>query len=176
MEELCFYERQRLSPWLLILPLLLLLGISIMTLQGNVFAMLGVLGTVLFTVLLYFFMNMHTFIDENGLTIKMFPAIWKRKHFAWDEIAGAYVRQYKPIMEYGGWGYRTNTVKVKSANNKLLRFSFQKDVAYNMRGDIGLQLVFKDGRKILIGTQKPEELDELLDKLITKGIIHPLEE
>ncbi|MDR1757706.1 MAG: hypothetical protein LBR51_01930 [Bacteroidales bacterium] len=171
MEELCFYERQRLSPWFIIISLLLLIGATIVSLQGNVIALLIILVIVVTTILLYFIFKMHTFIDENGLTIKMFPVIWKREHFAWDEIAGAYVRQYKPIMEYGGWGYRTNIIKVKGVKFSLSRTPFHKEVAYNMQGNIGLQLILKDGRKVLIGTQKPEEIEELLDKLSLKGIV-----
>jgi hypothetical protein len=34
-----------------------------------------------------------------------------------------------------------------------------------MRGNIGLQLELKDGRKVLIGTQQPEEITNILETL-----------
>ena len=35
-------------------------------------------------------------------------------------------------------------------------------LAYNVKGKMGLQLVLKNGKKILIGTQKTEELKQIL--------------
>jgi hypothetical protein len=44
-------------------------------------------------------------------------------------------------MGYGGWGIKRGI----------------GGLAYNVSGNQGLQLVLTDGRKILIGTQKPEQ-------------------
>jgi hypothetical protein len=38
-------------------------------------------------------------------------------------------------------------------------------MAYNISGDKGLQLEFTDNKKLLIGTNKPEELNEVLSKI-----------
>lgn len=59
-----------------------------------------------------------------------------------------FVREYKPILEYGGYG---------------IRYSFSGK-AYNVRGKMGLQLKFKDGGKLLIGTQKMEEMEDILKR------------
>ena len=67
----------------------------------------------------------------------------------WEDIAEAYVRKYNPLGEYGGWGYR---------------LSPKHGTAYNVMGDQGLQLVLKNGRRILIGTQKAMDLIEVLDR------------
>jgi hypothetical protein len=40
-----------------------------------------------------------------------------------------------------------------------------KNRAFNATGNIGLQLVFKDGKKLLIGTQKPAEIEAVLASL-----------
>ncbi len=40
-----------------------------------------------------------------------------------------------------------------------------KGTAYNVSGKIGLQLELKNGKKILIGTRKPEEIENLLHHL-----------
>jgi hypothetical protein len=64
----------------------------------------------------------------------------------WEQVKRAYIRQYNPIKEYGGWG-----LKWSSTN-----------AAYNIMGNVGLQLVLQNGKKILIGTQKPEELRSFL--------------
>ena len=66
-----------------------------------------------------------------------------KKLVPFSEIESAELREYKPIREYGGWG---------------IRYGFKNGWAYNVSGNRGVQLVLKDGKKILIGSQKPEEL------------------
>jgi hypothetical protein len=73
------------------------------------------------------------------------------KYYPWNEISKSYVRQYFPIREYGGWGLRLGI--------------FGKGKAYNISGDKGLQVEFSDNKKLLIGTNKPDELAETLDKI-----------
>jgi hypothetical protein len=61
---------------------------------------------------------------------------------SWDEVAHFYGRRYKPIREYGGWGIRFN----------------KEGKAYNAKGEHGVQLVMRDGGKVLFGSQEPERL------------------
>jgi hypothetical protein len=60
-----------------------------------------------------------------------------------DLIRSCTARRYRPILEYGGWGYRWGRGGSR---------------AYNIRGNRGVQLVLQDGQKILIGSQRPGEL------------------
>jgi len=64
----------------------------------------------------------------------------------WNEITQSYVRKYNPITEYGGWGLRWGL----------------KGKAYNMSGNKGIQLVLNGNIRLLIGTNKAEEADEVL--------------
>jgi len=58
------------------------------------------------------------------------------------------LRGYSPISEYGGWG---------------MRYSLSgKGRALNVSGRTGVQLVFKDGKKLLIGTQKADDIMQVL--------------
>jgi hypothetical protein len=107
---------------------------------------------VLFSVSL-FFVEMKTIINQDGIYVKIFPLQLKYRCFSWDEIAKAYIRKYRPLLEFGGWGLRAGCAGLSS--NK----------AYNMSGNRGLQLVFTNGKKLLIGTQQPAELTEILSKL-----------
>ena len=66
-------------------------------------------------------------------------------------IATYYVRQYSPLLEYGGWGMRFGI--------------FGKGNAWNISGDKGLQLVFTNQKKLLIGTNQPEKLAAILEKI-----------
>ena len=67
------------------------------------------------------------------------------------ELTKSFVRQYSPLTEYGGWGLRLGL--------------FGKGTAYNVSGNKGLQLEFTDKKKLLIGTNKPDELSETLNKI-----------
>jgi hypothetical protein len=87
-------------------------------------------------------------IKKDGIYVRFFPFHLRFKHYSWDKLTKSFVRQYSPIAEYGGWG---------------LRFGlFGKGTAYNISGNKGLQLQFIDNKKLLIGTNKPDELTETL--------------
>lgn len=64
-------------------------------------------------------------------------------------IVRAYPRVYDPIREYGGWGIRMGL----------------RGRAFNMRGNNGVQLVLRSGTRLLIGSQRPEELAEAICQL-----------
>lgn len=54
------------------------------------------------------------------------------------------MRLYRPIKEFGGWGMRT-------------AFNGKNGKAYNVSGNVGIQLELKNGSKTLLGTQKGKE-------------------
>ena len=85
-----------------------------------------------------------TRIDNEGIYYQFYPFHLREKKISWDEIDTIYVRKYKPIIEYGGWGIRIKP--------------FKKDIAYNIWGNWGLQIEKSDGKRILLGTQRPEDI------------------
>ncbi len=114
------------------------------------FAVLGAISA------LFYLSKLDTRIDEKGITLRFFP--FQRYYYfvGWDEIEEAYIRQYKPIMEYGGWG---------------LRYTFRNGKAYNVRGNKGLQLLLKSGKKFLIGTQNETGMQSYLQELKERNAI-----
>lgn len=114
------------------------------------FAVLGAISA------LFYLSKLDTRIDEKGITLRFFP--FQRYYYfvGWDEIEEAKIRQYKPIMEYGGWG---------------LRYTFRNGKAYNVRGNKGLQLVLKSGKKFLIGTQNESGMQSYLSELKERNSI-----
>ena len=70
------------------------------------------------------------------------------------DVFRAYPRSYEPIWEYGGWGIRLGA----------------GGGAYNMRGNEGVQLHLRDGRRLLIGSQRAEELAEVIRRLSGAGV------
>lgn len=112
----------------------------------------GFLGVLL---LIAYGSNLKTEITEEGITLTFFPFLLRRKVILWENIQAAYVREYSPIREYGGWGFRI----VANDTNKG---SLGSSRALNVKGNQGLQLVFKNGEKLLIGTQQPREIEAFL--------------
>jgi len=110
---------------------------------------LGSLIGIIASVLLIFIFKLSTRIDEKGIHYQFFPFHFSMKTLLWSEITKAEIRTYDPIGEYGGWG---------------LRYSFNKKKgnAVNVSGDIGIQLTLKNGKKLLIGTQKKEAVSRVL--------------
>lgn len=106
-------------------------------------------GFVLLLSILFFNFRLETKIQTDGVYIRFFPFHRSFKYYSWDKIDRSYVRKYSPLREYGGWGIRIG----------------QNGDAFNISGNQGFQLEFKDGRRLLIGTNKPEALTAALNKI-----------
>lgn len=104
-----------------------------------------------------FLLRLETSIDREGISFRFSPFHFKARQILWGEIETAWVREYRPIKEYGGWG---------------IRVSIHNGRAFNVRGNKGLQLVLKNGKKILLGTQEPEEMAKVLLRLKIPGQAH----
>ncbi|MBL7145709.1 MAG: hypothetical protein ISS76_15840 [Phycisphaerae bacterium] len=101
--------------------------------------------------LLFWLLKLETEVRSDGLYVRYFPFHFNFKRFNADDLSEYYARKYRPIWEYGGWG---------------IRCSFGKGKAYNVSGNKGLQLVFKNGKRLLIGSQRAEELEEAIRSIM----------
>jgi len=106
------------------------------------------------TTMLLLSIRLDTEVDKDGIKYRYFPFHLTTKAISWDDVSKAYIRKYNPIMEYGGWGIRWGT--------------YGKGNAYNVAGNMGLQLVLKNGKKLLFGTQKADDLDRVIEQLGVK--------
>jgi len=115
------------------------------------------IGTIILASGLIFLFKLSTRIDEKGIHYKFFPFHLKFKTVVWNDIENAYIRTYDAISEYGGWGIRGGTLWYKA-----------KGKAINISGNIGIQLELKDGKKLLIGTNKKEQAQDVLSTYKTQ--------
>lgn len=115
------------------------------------------IGTIILASGLIFLFKLTTRIDEKGIHYKFFPFHLKFKTVFWNDIENAYIRTYDAISEYGGWGIRGGTLWYKA-----------KGKAINISGNIGIQLKLKDGKKLLIGTNKKEQAQDVLSTYKTQ--------
>ncbi len=157
-----FIENQRFNQWwlylILAIPLfalvipLFLKTEKIMT-SKHLSVILIPLIILLLVYVFIFSIRLKTRIDEKGIHYQFIPFNLKLKLIPWNELEQSYCRSYKALTEYGGWGYRVN---------------FRNSKALNIRGNHGIQLVFKNGNRLLIGTQKPDEVNRILETYNSK--------
>ncbi|HQV31803.1 MAG TPA: hypothetical protein PKV71_07995 [Calditrichia bacterium] len=116
-------------------------------------ALLFLLVTVFFLldfliILAFRHVRLETVVTRENLSVQ-FTWLGKEKVPIAD-IASATVREYHPIREYGGWGLRMGP----------------SGKAYNVRGNMGVQITRKNGKTFLIGSQRAEELGAVLGRLL----------
>ncbi|MBL8796892.1 MAG: hypothetical protein JNM56_23525 [Planctomycetia bacterium] len=95
---------------------------------------------------LLFGMKLRVAVDGERLHVRFTPFVDRSISLA--EIRSWEPRTYQPIVEYGGWGIRYGL--------------FGKGQAYNTRGNRGVQLELNDGSRLLIGSQRAEELAQAI--------------
>jgi hypothetical protein len=102
----------------------------------------GALIILLLSVITYAFYRMQliTEVRNDGLSIRFLPLTTQLIPF--EHIKTCEARTYHPIREYGGWGIRYG----------------RKGKAYNVSGNLGVQLELIPGKSLLIGSRRPEEL------------------
>ena len=151
MHNKIYRESQSFVTWWLLLLLFVLISVE----AFDSYSFYQEHGTWEFSVGIYIiigvalatsFMRLQTIIDDDGIEITFIPFAYKKK-WNWDDIGQSYIRTYG-LMDFGGWGYRI------SGEGK----------AYNTKGKYGVQLVLKNGSRIMIGTQCPEEIKTYLKK------------
>jgi len=118
-------------------------GLLVFVLVLDLLIMLGIIW-------LFLKISLQVEIREGGLHYKFPPLLVKWKTIAKEEIESFTVRTYRPVSEFGGWG-------IKGSRRKK---------AYNVSGNIGLELVLKNGRKVLFGTQKSQAIKYAMEKMM----------
>jgi hypothetical protein len=112
-----------------------------------------VLIVVIVVLWVYFSTKLEVWIDQDGVHYRYFPQIYKNKLISKEEIARYEIRKYSAIWDYGGWGVRRG-------------FGRKWQRAYNVSGNIGLQLYFKNGKKVLFGTQRSQAILFAMDEMM----------
>lgn len=79
-------------------------------------------------------------VTDNSIDIHFRPVT--RHTIPLADVTHAEARTYAPLREYGGWGIR----------------GLGRKRAYNVSGDRGVELTLVDGRKVMIGSQRADDL------------------
>ncbi len=95
-----------------------------------------------------YIVGLTTEVRGDGIYIRFIPFHRKFRTMPFEAIQTYEARTYRPLREYRGWGIRYGS----------------GSKAYNVSGNRGVQLVLSSGRKILLGSQKAEELIIAIEK------------
>ncbi len=152
--DLIFREVQRFSPWCYLLLVFVIVFSAVITLiavprQEAVTRILSITLPILFSVL-FLLLKLETEVRSDGLYVRFFPFHIRYRKFTAEDLSEYYARTYRPILEYGGWGIKWG----------------KRGKAYNASGNRGVQLVLKNNKRLLIGSQRPEELVDAISSLL----------
>lgn len=151
-----FYEKQTFSPkitaFILGSVIAAFIGAYLATKDAPQaeFGLWVMAGVSLFVFIVLTSFSLATVATEEGVRIK--GLFFVNRLIPYADIQSAETRLYKPLLEYGGWGYRIGVA----------------GKAYNMQGNEGVQLVLRNGGRVLIGSQKAGELSEIIRARIGK--------
>jgi len=177
MHKILFQEKQKFTQWWLWLGLLALLAAMVYMSTSSVtsnhtqgsasqvepaeefpqilneviiqsdFSLLWICLPMFAVCLLFLVLKLETSITENKLHIRYYPFL--KKTINWQDVESAEVIAYGFV---GGWGIRLGT---------------QYGTVYNVKGNKGLFVKFKNGKKRLVGTQRPDELKKVVNKILS---------
>ena len=153
-----FKEVQRFRQWWILVPLLIVtswlsygligqlgggdpLGKDPVSDQG---AVLLLVGWLIFLYFFLFYLEMRTEIDQQGIRVRLRG--FNSERFRWEDI------QHTEVITYRFVGYG-------------LRLLTRYGTVYNIRGNKGLAIHLKSGRRFLVGTQQPDALAACLQSL-----------
>ena len=98
-----------------------------------------------------FFLWLHMVVEvaPGAITIGYRP--FANRRISTEEIIHVESCTYQPIREFAGWGIR----------------GWGGRIAYNVSGNIGVELTLADGRRVLIGSQRADELAVAIDVMLS---------
>ena len=151
MNNIIFKEEQRFTQWWIWLILIITLIMPPLVNpqdSSNYYLIISIL-----ILALIYFTRLTTLVTKEGLHYRFFPFHFKEKIIKIDEIMTYEQITYNPIFDYGGWGIRYGS----------------KGKAYNVKGNIGVIILLKNGKKILFGTQDAHSFVSAIKKASSRG-------
>lgn len=141
-EEEQHFSRALLNTLLLLMAVFVLImwfALGVVSEEGRQAVFATLIFSILFMVF-FFTLKLNTQVTGEGIHLRTLYVVSRLIRF--NDIVSAEDVQYRPIRDYGGWG---------------IRFS-RKGMAYNMSGNHGVKLKLKNGKRVLIGSQRSAEL------------------
>jgi hypothetical protein len=157
-QKILFEEEQRFTQWYI---WILLLGLLCIPVYGIIqqlvlkqpigdkpmsdLGLVIILFTQLSLCLLFWILKIKTTISKEKISFRFFPFVTKT--IPWDEVEVAEIVKYRFV----GYGIRIFT---------------SYGTVYNINGNKGMALTLTNKKKLLIGTQKPYELEDVIHSVL----------
>jgi len=97
-------------------------------------------------------LSMVTEVFADSVVIRYRPLV--RRTIALSEVVRVEARTYNAVKEYGGWGIKGWS---------------RAKMVYNVSGNRGVELTLSDGRSVMIGSQRAEELAAVIESHRSAG-------
>lgn len=92
-------------------------------------------------------------VDREKIFIRFYPLV--KREILINEIASFEIKEFNPIIDFGGWG---------------LRYSIRwKTTGYIMKGKVGVHIHLKNGKNLLISSERANELYQVIKEVVTKS-------
>lgn len=153
-----FSETQRFNKWwhilLLTFPFILWVAFMLAQTKYDLIFIYSSAATFILFIFWFLILKLKTTISESGITANFFGIPFCKRKISWSEIQSINIIEYSPLFDYGGWG---------------VRYSMSgKGWCYNVSGKMGIKLQLTNGKSFLIGTQKPEEAQAIINHYFKK--------
>ena len=86
-------------------------------------------------------------LSSEAIHLRFWPLHFKPRTFYFRDIHNVEPVTYSPLKDYGGWGIRYGA----------------KGKAYNVSGNQGVVITLETGQRIMIGSQRHEELSSIIN-------------
>lgn len=137
--------------WILMVIALIPILSSLATSSQPLISLSAIL-IILISITLLYFAKLEVSVEENHVSIRFFPVhLFRPRKIFLDDIEDFTSEEYSPLKEFGGWGWRW--------------LPFHDKTAYSVEGHKCVRLEMKDDTEIVIGSQKPDELEEAISEL-----------
>jgi hypothetical protein len=161
MNGLEFRETQRFRQWWMWVAYALLSGLLLLFMYGAIqkiflgrrfgdkpvpdIVLLLIILVVFATLLVLYAASLTTIINEKGIFYRWTPFSKSYTHISWNNVIDTEIANYSFV----GYGWRLTSY----------------GTVHNVAGNIGFKLTLKSGKKLIVGTQKPDELSLYLKKI-----------
>jgi len=126
-------------------------GVEPLALNIRIYIAVAILASDGLILWLMWVTKLQTEVSSNGLFLQFFPFHRKVRNLDLNAAVAVTPVEYQPLQQYGGWGIRK------------VRFG----TAYNISGNQGVRIDYDNECHILIGTQRPFELNDAIHAVWT---------
>ena len=144
-----FHEEQRFRQWWIwtLLVIAALPVVVVAFIRGPVLSVPIVPLILLAVGVLLAFARLVVDVDREAITVA-FHFLWPKRRIRIPDVRKAEATKYSPLRDYGGYG---------------VRLGF-RGWAVNVSGDEGVLVETNDGSRLMIGSQRPKELEAAVAK------------